>query len=152
MPRFSAPLPQGLLTIMQQTAAIVHVMLTVKFLVPKTNEELRGWKLLSSWFLHDNGYLWEPHSCPWNKADLVVPFLTYRFPSGSSACQCRRPQFDPGVGKILWRREWLPTPIFVPWESYGQRSLADNRQDRATKRNWECSWVAERNNSSKSFP
>ena len=27
------------------------------------------------------------------------------------------------VGKILWRREWHPTPIFLPGESHGQRSL-----------------------------
>ena len=26
--------------------------------------------------------------------------------------------------KILWRREWLPTPVFLPEEFYGQRSLA----------------------------
>ena len=30
----------------------------------------------------------------------------------------------PGVGKIPWRREWLPTPVFLPGESNGQRSLA----------------------------
>ena len=28
--------------------------------------------------------------------------------------QCRRPRFDPWVGKIPWRREWLPTPVFLP--------------------------------------
>ena len=22
--------------------------------------------------------------------------------------------FDPWVGKISWRREWLPTPVFLP--------------------------------------
>ena len=26
------------------------------------------------------------------------------------------------VGKILWRRAWQPTPVFLPGESYGQRS------------------------------
>ena len=31
--------------------------------------------------------------------------------------QCRRPESSPWVGKILWRREWLPTPIFLPGES-----------------------------------
>ena len=25
--------------------------------------------------------------------------------------------------KIPWRREWLPTPVFLPVESHGQRSL-----------------------------
>ena len=32
--------------------------------------------------------------------------------------------FDPWVMKIPWRREWLPTPVFLPREFYGQRSLA----------------------------
>ena len=31
--------------------------------------------------------------------------------------QCRRPRFDPWVGKILWRREWQLTPVFLPGES-----------------------------------
>ena len=38
--------------------------------------------------------------------------------------QCRRPRFDPWVGKIPWRRKWQSTPVFVPGESHGQRSLA----------------------------
>ena len=33
--------------------------------------------------------------------------------------QCGRPGFDPQVGKILWRRERLPTPVFWPGESHG---------------------------------
>ena len=31
--------------------------------------------------------------------------------------QCRRPRFDPWVGKIPWRRAWQPTPVFLPGES-----------------------------------
>ena len=38
--------------------------------------------------------------------------------------QCRRPGFDPWVGKIPWRRAWQPTLAFLPGESHGQRSLA----------------------------
>ena len=30
----------------------------------------------------------------------------------------------PGSGRFTWRREWLPTPIFLPEEFHGQRSLA----------------------------
>ena len=30
----------------------------------------------------------------------------------------------PGAGKIPWRRAWQLTPVFLPGESYGQRSLA----------------------------
>ena len=32
--------------------------------------------------------------------------------------------FDSWVGKIPWRRAWQPTPVFLPDESHGQRSLA----------------------------
>ena len=38
--------------------------------------------------------------------------------------QCRTPGFNPWVGEIPWRRAWLPTPVFLPGESHGQRSLA----------------------------
>ena len=30
----------------------------------------------------------------------------------------------PGSGRIPWRRKWHPTPVFLPGESHGQRSLA----------------------------
>ena len=33
--------------------------------------------------------------------------------------QCRRPGFDPWVGKIPWRRERLSTPVFWPGEFHG---------------------------------
>ena len=33
--------------------------------------------------------------------------------------------FNPWVGKIPWRRNWLPTPVFLPGKSHGQGSLAD---------------------------
>ena len=32
--------------------------------------------------------------------------------------------FDPWVGKIPWRRERQPTPLFLPGEFHGRRSLA----------------------------
>ena len=36
----------------------------------------------------------------------------------------RRDRLDPWVRKVLWRRAWQPTPVFLPGESRGQRSLA----------------------------
>ena len=30
----------------------------------------------------------------------------------------------PGSGRFSWRRKWQPTPVFLPGESHGQRSLA----------------------------
>ena len=38
--------------------------------------------------------------------------------------QCREHRFDSWVGKIPWRRDWLPTPVFLPREFHGQSSLA----------------------------
>ena len=38
--------------------------------------------------------------------------------------QYRRPRFKPWVGKIPWRRAWQPSPVFLPGEFHGQRSLA----------------------------
>ena len=38
--------------------------------------------------------------------------------------QCRRQGFDPWVRKITWRRQWLPTPVFLPREFHGQKGLA----------------------------
>ena len=53
------------------------------------------------------------------------------FPGGARgkepACHCwrhKRLRFDSWVGRISWRRAWQPTPVFLPGESHGQRSLA----------------------------
>ena len=44
-----------------------------------------------------------------------------------------RPGFDPWVGKIPWRREWLPTPVFLPREFHGQRSLTSKEMGTAVR-------------------
>ena len=31
---------------------------------------------------------------------------------------------DLPVGKILWRRKWQPTPVFLPRKSHEQRNMA----------------------------
>ena len=50
--------------------------------------------------------------------------------------QCRRPRFNPWVGKIPWRRKWPPTPVFLPGESQGQRSLAGHDWDNTFNTLW----------------
>ena len=37
--------------------------------------------------------------------------------SGKELASPKRRGFDPGVGKIPWRRAWQPTPVFLPGES-----------------------------------
>ena len=41
--------------------------------------------------------------------------------------QCRRPRFDSWIGKIRWRRDRLPTPVFLgfPCGSAGKESAYD---------------------------
>ena len=36
---------------------------------------------------------------------------------------CGKSGFNPWVRKILWRRKWQPTPVFLPGKFHGQRSL-----------------------------
>ena len=41
----------------------------------------------------------------------------------ANAKDVKRQEFNPWVGKIPWRRAWQPTPVFLPGESHGHRSL-----------------------------
>ena len=49
-------------------------------------------------------------------------FLGFSGDSAGKESACR-PGFDLWVGKIPWRRAWHCTPVFLPGESHGQRSL-----------------------------
>ena len=55
--------------------------------------------------------------------------LTGDFPGGSAVRirlqrrRRRRHRWDSWVRKIPWRREWQPTPVFLPGKFHGQRSL-----------------------------
>ena len=58
---------------------------------------------------------------------FVFPLKIHQgFPGGSvdRVClRCGRNVFDLWIGKIPWRRKWQPTPVSLPGESHGQRSL-----------------------------
>ena len=45
------------------------------------------------------------------------------YASNCICLQCGKPGFTPWVGKIPWRRKWQPTPVFLPGESHGRKSL-----------------------------
>ena len=54
--------------------------------------------------------------------EMATPFTSDK----ELICQSRRykrPRFNPWVGRISWRRAQPPTPVFLPGEFYGQRSL-----------------------------
>ena len=50
---------------------------------------------------------------------LGLPGLFWWLSWWRSCLQCGRCGFDPWIGKIPWRREWLPTPVFWPGEFHG---------------------------------
>ena len=50
--------------------------------------------------------------------------LPWGFCGNESSCRRRRHGFYSRVGKIPWRRKWQSTPVFLPGESNGQRSLS----------------------------
>ena len=70
--------------------------------------------------------------CPWGHKELhttkglsfpVAQLLRIRL-------QCRRPGFDPWVGKIPWRREWQRPPVFFlgnPWTETIVHGVAKSR-------------------------
>ena len=78
-----------------------------------------------------NTGVWVPLPSPTSKSVLIICGSQCKqvFPGGSVSkkkkicLQCRRPGFDPWVGKLPWRRKWQPTLVLLPGESRGWRSL-----------------------------
>ena len=68
-----------------------------------------------------------------------------------SACQCRRHkrhEFDPLSQEDPLRRPWQHTPVFLPGESYGQRSLVGDspwghKESDSTEVTEHISWYSE---------
>ena len=84
--------------------------------------------VLEHFHLFNKIFTWHQWSGPtgqgstcWVEAFVSIQIHSHRgFPAGASgkepACQCRRRRFNPfPAGKILWRRAWQPTPVFLAW-------------------------------------
>ena len=70
---------------------------------------------------HHHHTCWDPD---WNYDESMKPLRLPGWLRWLSICpQCGRLGFNPWVRKISWRRAWQPTPVFLPGESHGQRSL-----------------------------
>ena len=54
---------------------------------------------------------------------IHIPPPSWGFPSGANAGDTRDTCSTPGLGRSWWRA-WQPTPVLLPGESHGQRSLA----------------------------
>ena len=78
-------------------------------------------------------FLVTPWNLPGSSVHVILQARILEWVAAGSAgkepaCQCRRCKTclgreDPWIGKIHWRREWQPTPKFLPGEFHGQRSL-----------------------------
>ena len=86
-----------------------------------------SWSTETFWKHHVK---WQGEYQPRNQESQHKVSMMWGFPGGTSGkeptCQCRRQKrhrFNPWVRKIRWRRAWQPTPVFLPGESHGQRSL-----------------------------
>ena len=70
-----------------------------------------------------------PVALAWNQNDVLYFIkvasqvaLEVKNPS-ANAEDIRDVGLIPGLGRFPWRRAWQPTPVFLPGESHGQRSL-----------------------------
>ena len=97
----------------------------------------------------------EPQGKPKNTGVGSLSFLQWVFPTQESnqgllccrrilyqlsyqgSLQCRRPEFNPWLGKMLWKKKWQPTPVFFPGEFHGKQSLAGCRPGgRGVRHEW----------------
>ena len=99
---------------------------------------LTGWRQKNTEkHTQTNSVVYAVYMWPWTPNISLINTLL-GFPDGSSdkepTYQWRRPKrckCNPWVRKIPWRRAWQPTPVFLPGESHGWRSLAGySPQDR----------------------
>ena len=65
-----------------------------------------------------------PYAINLRHNQALEPGLPWQISQSGILLQCRRPGFDPWVGKIPRRRKWQSTPVFLPGKFTGQRSLA----------------------------
>ena len=113
------------------------------FKVPQIRESERnthrkdeGWRMWTQQYPGICSTCWEAQSPVrpdqrYSPSPYYVPFLLdpqrCSFSSGSdgkeSACNAGDSSSIPGLGKIPWKREWLPTLVFLPGNFHGQRSL-----------------------------
>ena len=85
-------------------------------LVNHVNYKLTLAKSICRWLMSNKKGICHP---PWaSQVALVVKNPL------ANAHRHKRHRFNPRVGTIPWRRAWQSTPVILPGESHGQRSLA----------------------------
>ena len=79
-----------------------------------THSSILAWRI--PWTEEPGGY------SPWGRRRVGYDLATKQ-QKRVELCPPRRYGLDLWVRKIPWRKKWQPTPVFVPGESLGQRSL-----------------------------
>ena len=72
---------------------------------------------------HSSTLAWKT---PWMEEPGTLQSISSGFPGGSDSKESACNAGDSGsicVERIPWRREWKPTPVFLPGEFHDQRSL-----------------------------
>ena len=93
--------------------------------VPRTGRQILNHQttkevLFSSFFMkQNNGPLCPQHQKPNSDSGYLELSQGIRY-----QCRFKRRGINPWVRKIPWKREWQPTPVFLPGKSHGQLSLA----------------------------
>jgi len=66
------------------------------------------------------------HLTPSSKYQLQVSVNIRSFPVAQTVRRLPtmwETQVHPWIGKISWRRQWQPTPVFLPGKSHGRKNL-----------------------------
>ena len=82
----------------------------------RLNYNRHQWCIFAEYILH----LGVNHTCRSQQSQKECTLAWHAYMSWVMIETCG---FDPWVAKIPWRRKWQPTPVFLPGEFHGQRSL-----------------------------
>ena len=112
----------------KNTGVGCHFLLQGLFLTQGSNPRLLHWQADSLPLSHvENPVLLLPML---NFSPYYLSLFTtmHRLKGGAllknlPAMHNNKHEFNPWVGKILWRRKWKLTPVFSPGKFHGQRSL-----------------------------
>ena len=108
---------------------VSHLLWLLSFIpLPAPNCLKASWKAAFLFFFLPLSEIPSPNPFLLLLAGVVNACWQMGFQGGSdgkeSACNGGDLGSIPRLGRFPWRREWLPTPVFLPGKSHGQRSLA----------------------------
>ena len=100
-----------------------HTIVLVSFAEPELSFKALKDRLLTVWEHREQKHTWHG---PAVFTDLHPSSqgLSRWLGGKESICECKRCKFSPWMGKTLWRRKWLHTPVFLLGEFHGQGSRA----------------------------